>query len=84
MKEKRKCIGSHPAVLDTLSPIPLMNHRDMSWNFTEESLNEAERGSFIFCSHFWPKGKFVLVPWGMTFLPLSQIYSGAHTCSLKC
>lgn len=84
MKEKRKCIGSHPAVSDTLSPIPLMNHRDMGWNFIEESLNEAERGSFIFCPHFWPKGKFVLFPWGMTFLPLSRIYSGAHSCSLKC
>lgn len=84
MKEKRKFIGSQPAVLDTLSPISRMNHRDMGWNFTEESLNEAERGSFIFCPHFWPEGKFILVPWGTTFLLLSHIYPGAHSCSLKC
>ena len=32
MKEKRKFIGSQPAVLDTLFPIPRMNHRDMGWN----------------------------------------------------
>ena len=74
MKEGRKLIGSQPAVSASLSSNP-------EWT---SNLNEAGRGSFIFCPHHWPDGQFILALWRPAVLPLSLhlLWSPFSSCKM--